>query len=115
MLPVQPPGEVEVDEHRCYVAVNDAACELLGYSRDEFLKLKIDDISYPSGAHVTPMYSQYLEDGSMKGIFALRRKSGEIIWVRFTAKVTNGRSRAIWTHYEVWDSKHPAPNLQEAL
>ncbi len=115
MLPVQPPAEVEVDENRCYVNVNDAACELLGYSREELLSMKIDDVSYPSGAHVDPMYSQYLEDGSMKGIFALRRKSGEILWIRFSATSTNGRSRATWTHYEVWDANHPRPNLLEVV
>ena len=115
MIPVDPPAEVEVDENRCYTSVNDAACELLGYSREELLRLKIDDISYPSGAHVEPMYSQYQEDGRMKGIFALRRKSGEIIWVRFNAKAANGRSHAIWTHYEPWNSRHPAPGLQDAV
>ena len=94
MVPVQPPAEVEVDENRCYIDVNDAACELLGYSREELLKMRIEDISYPSGAHVKPMYSQYLEDGSMRGIFALRRKSGEIIWVR-SAKLVNGHSRSV--------------------
>ena len=115
MFPVQPPAEVEVDENRCYVDVNDAACELLGYSREELLRMKIDDISFPSGAHVKPMYAQYLDDGSMKGIFALRRKSGEIVWVKFNAKVTNGRSHAIWTHYEPWDVTHPAPALEDAI
>jgi PAS domain S-box-containing protein len=115
MIPVQPPAEVEVDEKRCYIAVNDAACELLGYSREEFLRMKIEDLSYPSGAHVKPMYAQYLEDGSMRGIFALRRKSGEIIWVRFTANVANGRSRATWTHYEVWDASRSGPSLDDDI
>lgn len=115
MLPVEPPAEVEVDENRCYITANDAACELLGYSREELLRMKIEDISYPSGAHVEPMYSQYQEDGSMRGIFALRRKSGQIIWVRFNAKLVNGRSHATWTHYEVWDAQVPAPGLQDAI
>jgi PAS domain S-box-containing protein len=115
MLPLEPPASVEVDENRCYVSANDAACELLGYTREELLTKKIEDISYPSGAHVRPMYSQYLEDGSMRGIFALRRKSGEILWVRFVAKMVNGRSCATWTHYEMWDANRPAPHLQDDL
>lgn len=65
--------------------------------------MRIDDISFPSGAHVRPMFSQFVEDGSMRGIFALKRKSGEIIWVRFQSKVVNGRSLATWTHYEAWE------------
>lgn len=113
MVPVSPPAEVEVDANRCYIAVNDSACELLGYAREELLKMRIDDISFPSGAHVRPMFSRFLEDGSMRGIFALRRKSGEIIWVRFTSKIMNGRSLATWTHYEVWEPTKSHPEWDE--
>ena len=105
MIPVSPPAEVEVDVTRRYIAVNDAACQLLGYTREELLKMRIDDVSYPSGAHVKPMYAQYVEDGGMRGIFAVRRKSGEVIWIRFQAKMVNDRSFATWTHYEPWDPK----------
>ena len=99
MFPVIPPAQVEVDANRCYVAVNDAACELLGYTREEFLNLRIDDISFPSGAHVFPLFEKFVEDGSMRGIFALRRKSGEGIMVRFESEVVDGRRIARWTHY----------------
>lgn len=99
MIPVLPPAEVEVDSSRRYIAVNDAACELLGYSRQELLGMSIDDISYPSGAHVRPMFSKFVEDGAMSGIFALRRKSGDGIMVRFVSHLVDGRSLASWTHY----------------
>jgi PAS domain S-box-containing protein len=111
MLPVLPPAEVEVDSSRRYISVNDAACDLLGYTRGEFLKLRIDDISFPSGAHVDPLYTKFLEDGTMQGIFALRRKSGEGIMVRFESHTREGRSFATWTHFQSlneplpWDSK----------
>jgi PAS domain S-box-containing protein len=102
MIPVIPPAQVEVDPSRRYISVNDSACELLGYTREEFLALRIDDISFPSGAHVRPMYKQFVRDGKMRGIFALRRKSGEVIRIKFESEQTDGRSIAIWTHYEVW-------------
>ncbi len=35
----------------------------------------------------------------MSGIFALRRKSGEAIMIRFEAEQIDGRSVATWTHY----------------
>jgi PAS domain S-box-containing protein len=113
MTPVSPPAEVEVDSTRRYISVNDAACELLGYSREELLKMRIDDLSFPSGAHVNSMYSQFLDDGSMRGIFALRRKSGEVMWVRFESRVAKGRSFARWTHYELWDREKSHPELPE--
>jgi len=102
MIPIVPPAEVEVNSDRRYISVNDSACRLLGYSRNELLKMKIDDISFPSGAHVSPMFEQYLKDGKMAGIFALRKKSGEVIRIKFTSERTEGRSRATWTHYEAW-------------
>lgn len=115
MIPLSPPAELEVDDARRYIAVNEAACELLGYSRDELLKMRIDDISYPSGAHVKPMYAQYVEDGGMRGIFAVQRKSGEALWIRFQARMANDRSFATWTHYEPWDPRKapPAPGDAE--
>jgi PAS domain S-box-containing protein len=102
MIPVTPPAQVEVDHTRRYISVNDSACELLGYTRQELLNMRIDDISFPSGAHVSPMYAQFLNDGKMQGIFALKCKSGEVIRIRFESEQTQGRSLATWTHYEVW-------------
>lgn len=102
MIPVIPPAQVEVDANRRYTSVNDSACELLGYSRQELLGMRIDDISFPTGAHVAPMFQQFVKDGKMQGVFALQRKSGEVIRIRFESDNADARSRATWTHYEVW-------------
>ena len=99
MHPLSPPARVEVDSSRRYVDANGAACELLGYSREELLNLRIDDISFPSGAHVGSMFERFAQDGEMRGIFALRHKSGEGIMVRFQSHQEDGRSVALWTHY----------------
>ena len=99
MTPLSPPARVEVDSTRRYVDANHEACDLLGYTREELLNLRIDDISFPSGAHVDPMFERFTEDGQMAGIFALRRKSGEGIMVRFESHQVDGRSVATWTHY----------------
>jgi len=100
MVVLHPPAEVEVDASRRYIAANQAACELLGYTHEELLNMTIDDISFPSGAHVFPLFTKFLEDGRMRGIFALRRKSGEGIMVRFDSHSRDGRWLATWTHYE---------------
>jgi PAS domain S-box-containing protein len=101
MIPINPPAVVEVNEQRQYVAVNDRACSLLGYSREELLKLRIDDLSFPSGAHVSPMFEWYQEEGVMRGLFALLSKEGEIIKIRFDAFEREGHLIAHWTEYEV--------------
>ena len=101
MQPINPPAIVEVDQDRRYINVNESACQLLGYSRDELLAMRIDDLSFPSGAHVDPMFENYLSEGAMHGIFALRHKNGQILWIRFQAKIEDQHMIAQWTEYEV--------------
>lgn len=108
MIPVTPPAQVEVDSSRRYISVNDSACALLGYARQELLNLRIDDVSFPTGAHVVPMFEQYVRDGKMRGIFALQRKNGEVLRVRFESETGTGRLIATWTHYEVWKNPERA-------
>jgi len=62
--------------------------------------MKIDDISAPSGAHVPPMFQLYSDKGELHGIFALRRKDGDIIRIRFESAIRDGRYLAEWTHWE---------------
>ena len=100
MIAIDPPAIVEVDPDRRYVAVNDSACQLLGYSREELLKLRIDDLAIPSGAHVPAMYENYVEAGKMEGIFAVKRKRGDAILIRFKASLVGGRAVSEWTEYE---------------
>lgn len=102
MIPVIPPAQVQVDFNRRYISVNDSACALLGYTREELLSLRIDDVSFPTGAHVAPMFELFVRDGKMRGIFALQRKDGEVLRVRFESEVGDGQTSATWTHYEVW-------------
>ncbi len=107
MLPISPPARVEVDEERRYISANDSACELLGYTRAELLAMRIDDLSAPSGAHVSPMFQRYLEHGEMSGIFALRRKDRKVLRIRFQSSIRDGRYTAEWSHYEVWEDEAP--------
>ena len=65
------------DEDRRYVAVNRRACELVGYTREELLELRVDDVA--SGI---PGWHEMLENGLFEGIAELRRKDGSV--VRFT-------------------------------
>jgi PAS domain S-box-containing protein len=100
MIPIDPPAIVEVNDDRRYVAVNDSACRLLGYSREEFLQMRIDDLAVPSGAHVPSMYQNYLAAGAMEGIFAVKRKRGDAILIRFKASILDGRAISEWIEYE---------------
>ena len=100
MRPIDPPAVVEVNDKRKYVEVNESACRLLGYSREELLQMRIDDVSYPSGAHVSPMFYHYQSDGGMRGRFAVKTKQGEVLWIRYEASTEGGRMISRWTEYE---------------
>src|SRR5581483_2267395 len=100
MLPIDPPAQVEVNAQRRYVNANESACRLLGYSLDELRQMRIDDISFSSGAHVEPMFERYQDDGQLNGLFAVRTKSGDGMKIRYTSRVEDGRMIAEWTEYE---------------
>jgi PAS domain S-box-containing protein len=100
MIPISPPAIVEVNQDRRYVDANPSACALLGYSREELLSMRIDDVSYPSAAHVSPMFARYRGEGGLRGRFAVQTKRGEVLWIRYEAEVDGGRMIARWTEYE---------------
>lgn len=72
-----------VDAERRYVDVTDGVCELLGYSREELLQMRIDDVTLPGTADVPSMFSTYRRKGSQKGRFVLRHRSGKPIPIRY--------------------------------
>jgi hypothetical protein len=43
----------------------------------------------------------------MRGIFALRRKSREVLRVKFESQRVPERSLATWTRYEIWQAAGP--------
>ncbi len=67
------------DEQMRYVDVNPAATDLLGYTREELLQMRIPDISAYDAETVTEMFGQFAQDGFWRGEFDLRRKDGTIV------------------------------------
>ena len=71
------------DEERRYVAVNRRACELVGYSREELLALRVDDL-----AADVPGWRAMIENGTVEGSTALRRKDGSTVEFAYRAGST---------------------------
>lgn len=67
------------DETRHYIAVNRAACELLGYSREELLRLRIDDVS-----RNIEQWDEMLR-GTITGSAEVVRKDGTQLTLRYVA------------------------------
>ena len=73
------------DEHMRYIAVNVYACELLGYTRDELLELRVTDVSC-DGAEGA--FAEFVNNGRGHGTIELRRKDGSTFDFEYVASET---------------------------
>ena len=74
------------DPDRRYVEVTDGLAILLGYSREELLNMRIDDIvQVPE--RVPALWSHYVREGYQEGTITLRRRDGRLLHVEYRAKI----------------------------
>ena len=74
------------DENGRYVAVNQAACSLVGYDRDELLGMRVFDL-LTAGVELE-RWRAMLEQGALSGTAALRRKDGSTVEYSYVAGAT---------------------------
>jgi PAS domain S-box-containing protein len=82
------------DEHGKYVAVNQAACQLLGYSRDELLALRVADVARYEQA--TAEWTEMLRSGTRLGSSTLTRKDGSTVELSYVAGATTVAGMPVW-------------------
>jgi PAS domain S-box-containing protein len=63
------------DDDMRYVAVSRRACDVLVYTRDELLKLRVTDVASHSTAQAE--YAELIDAGFRSGTATLRKKDGE--------------------------------------
>lgn len=73
------------DEQQRYVDANPAAEDLLGYSRDEILARRIEDIVAAGPDWTATEFQRFVETGRWQGELELRRKDGARIQVEARA------------------------------
>lgn len=84
------------DDARRYIAANDAACDLLGYSREEILTKRIDDVLVATQAEVEAMWASFLNAGEYSDRAVLRSNNGSItVHYRARANYIPGHHSAI--------------------
>ena len=74
------------DESMRYLAASDAACDLLGYSREDLLTLTVRDLVVESNA--SELFDDFLRDDAQRGTITLRRKDGRLVVATYDARKT---------------------------
>ncbi len=73
------------DDDANYLRVNDAACEALGYSREQLLRMKVVDLISAQGLDTEARYRNYFEKGFETGEWSFVRPDGERRIIQYTA------------------------------
>jgi PAS domain S-box-containing protein len=74
------------DEQGHYIAVNQAACALLGYERPELLGLQVTNVARYDDAPVE--WSEMRREGARVGTSTLTRKDGSTVEFAYSAAAT---------------------------
>jgi PAS domain S-box-containing protein len=75
------------DAQRRYQEANLAATQLLGYSRDELLSMRVEDVVAAGPTWTKHEFDRYLTEGHWQGELELRRKDGVIVPVEAVATI----------------------------
>jgi PAS domain S-box-containing protein len=82
------------DEEGHYVAVNQAACSLLGFSRAELLRLSVGEVAQYAEAGVE--WDEMSRDGARVGRSTLTRKDGTSVEFEYAAGATTVAGMAVF-------------------
>jgi PAS domain-containing protein len=100
------------DVYRRYLDCTDAVCTLLGHTREEILRMTVDDVSY-NVDDVPRLFARFLKTGAMEGEYVLRRKDATPLLIRYRAFVfSDGCNAAIWEPVQDWRELYLAALLE---
>lgn len=84
------------DDDLRYVDANPAATELVGYTRDEFPRLRMGDLMAAGPERAAAEVERLRRGGEWRGEIDLRRKDGSIVPVEVRARVIASPARTIY-------------------
>src|SRR5579862_5357906 len=84
-LEVIVPGDYRtlIDLDRRYVYVSDEFCKLVGYTREELIGKRYDDVSAPDTNDLRTVFNLFCQLEYMHGLWMLLARSGRRILVRY--------------------------------
>ena len=93
------------DDELRYVAVSRFAAEMLGYSREELLGLRVTDVARSPKA--PREYEELVSDGRREGTAVLTRKDGNEIEFRYIATETRLAGMPLYLSVGVPENGYP--------
>jgi PAS domain S-box-containing protein len=84
---VRPVYTTLIDGDRRYVEVSDSFCELVGYTREELIGKRYDDLTAPGTNDVPTVFRLFVRNGYMHGLWMLKHRIGTPILVRYESWV----------------------------
>jgi two-component system cell cycle sensor histidine kinase/response regulator CckA len=99
-----------------YLAVNEAALRLYGYTHDELLGMKISDLRFPSEAAAVKEAVAALGEGPARGTVRHRRKDGSSFFAEYDSRmlIFGGRRARITVISDV-TARHEAEEMRSLL
>ncbi|MBP7497902.1 MAG: response regulator [Bacteroidales bacterium] len=73
-----------------FISINNTLCNMLGYSREELLKMNFNDITHPDDVNIGNDILSQLISGELSSVIIEKRylhKEGHIIWVNISAGI----------------------------
>lgn len=94
------------DRHQPWLSVNDKFCEMMGYTREEMLRLCTADLTPPEGVDDSVSYNRRLLAGEFNSYARTKqmvRKDGSLLWIDMSVALlrdAEGRPHRIISTYQ---------------
>ena len=115
-------GIIEVDEQDRFIAVNNHACEILGYSSEELLHMNANELTHPEDRAVSDEMNSALNTSRLDRIDYEKRyvkRDGTPLWAHVTVSAvrdSQGRiMRAIGTIEDITERKRAEEAFRDAV
>lgn len=92
-----PLGILVADDEMSYVAVNRCTCELLGYTREEMLSMRVSDIATEPESR--ERYFEMMREGTLRGTGRIQRKDGTKLDIEYWAYATRVAQMTVYVAF----------------